>query len=201
LTVPAGLASAKPPATQAAAVHSAAKSTATAYTGESQPVWTGHPDSAQFAQRIDGRLTKARGAIQRMVQAHAPRTLENTLTPYDEALNQIDIAGSEAQLLENASPEASLRGAGETMGQVVSKYATELSLDHAVYEALQALDVSKADAETQFYVQRELRDFRLAGVDKDDSTRARIKAISDDLGKIGPEFSRNIPEDVRTIQA
>jgi thimet oligopeptidase len=184
----------------------AAKPTATpvkagAYSGESQPVWAGRPDSARFVRRIQGRLAQAREAVAKLVAVRDKRTLDNTLAPYDEALNQIDIAGSEAQLLENASPEASLRGSGEAMGQVVSKYATDLSLDRTVYEALKALDVSSADAETQFYVQRELRDFRLAGVDKDDSTRARIKAINDELVKTGQEFSRNIREDVRTIKA
>ncbi len=175
--------------------------TATASTDESQPVWTGRPDSSQFVQRIHGRLDHVHDAVARMTAVQGKRTLDNTLAPYDEALNQLDIAGSEAQLLENVFPDAPLRGAGEVMGQEVSKVATELSLDHAVYEALKALDSSAADAETRFYLQRELRDFRLAGVDKDDSTRARIKAINEELVKIGQEFSRNIREDVRTIQA
>jgi thimet oligopeptidase len=60
--------------------------------------------------------------------------------------------------------------------------------------------VSKAEAETQYYVQHELRDFRLAGVDKDEATRTRIKALRDTLVKIGQEFDKNIRSDVRTIK-
>ena len=166
----------------------------------SQPVLTGHPDSTQFVKRIEARLDRARAAIARLKAVQGPRTIDNTLAPYDEALNEIDVAGSEAQLLENVFPQASMRGAGEAMGQTVSAYGTELSLDKDVFAALKTMDVSTADAETQFYTQRELRDYHLAGVDKDDATRARIKTLSDEMVKTGQEFSRNIREDVRSIQ-
>ena len=195
-------------ATSPAAVKSHATRLATAqtlsipgFTGESAPVWSGTPDSAHFVSRIQDRLARARGLITQLKSVTGTRTLDNTLAPYDAALNQIDIAGSEAQLLENASSEAALRGAGESMGQVVSTYGTELSLDKGVFEAMKNLDISKADAETQFYVTRELRDFKLAGVDKDEKTRARIKELSDELVKVGQDFGRNIREDVRSIKA
>lgn len=73
------------------------------------------------------------------------------------------------------------------------------SLNRAVYDALSSLDVSKADAETRYYVQKTLRDFRLAGVDKDQATRTRIKALRDELVIIGQDFSRNIRDGKRTV--
>ena len=208
LALTAGAAMAAPAAApHTMAKHAGTKASAKAaraiagFTGESAPVWSGHPDSAKFVTRIQGRIDRAKGLIAKMTSAHGTRTLANTLSPYDEALNQLDVAGSEAQLLENAADEQSLRSVGETMGQVVSTYATDISLDRSVFEALKGLDISQADDETKFYVTRELRDFKLGGVDKDDSTRARLKALSDELVKIGQEFSRNIREDVRTIKA
>jgi len=188
---------AKPAAT--AAAKPAAHKPGT-FSGEWQPVLADHPDSAAFVKRIEGRIARSRQSIAKMVAVTGARTVDNTLQPYDDAVNQLDIAASEAQLLENASPEASLRGAGEAMGQVVSQVATDLSLNRDVYQALQGVDASQADAETQFYLKRELRDFRLAGVDKDDATRAKIKQLSDELVKTGQDFGRNIREDVRTIQ-
>ena len=50
--------------------------------------------------------------------------------------------------------------------QPVPTAPRDYTLDRAVYDALAALDVSKADADTRYYVTRTLRDFRLAGVDK-----------------------------------
>jgi thimet oligopeptidase len=85
------------------------------------------------------------------------------------------------------------------MSQEVAAYYTELSLNRKVYDALAALDVSKADGPTRFYVKRTLRDFRLSGVDKDDATRAKIKKVSDEVVAVGQEFGRNIREDKTTV--
>ena len=45
-----------------------------------------------------------------------------------------------------------------------------------------------------------LRDFKRAGVDRDEATRARIAELADRETVVGQEFSKNIREDVRTIQ-
>jgi len=163
------------------------------------PFWTGSPDSAVFEARLRKRLELAKASISKMLGAKAPRTIENTLVPYDEALRQLDMAGSQASLAENVMPDAATRNAAEKLSQDVAAYCTELSLNRKVYDALAALDVSKTDAATTFYVTRTLRDFRLAGVDKDDATRAKIKTVSDEVVAVGQEFSRNIREDKSTI--
>jgi len=56
------------------------------------------------------------------------------------------------------------------------------------------------DDATRWYLFRVLRDFRRAGVDKDPQTRARARALNEELVRIGQEFQRNIRDDVRSIQ-
>ena len=163
----------------------------------SAPFWTGMPNAARFAKIQSDRLAKARLAIDRLVAVKGPRTIANTLVPYDEVQTLLDAAGSQSGLMEEVHPDSALRAAAEKESQLVSALATEISLNRKVYDALAALDVSQADAETRFYVEHELRDFRLA---KDDATRAKIAALRDTLVKIGQEFDRNIRSDVRTIQ-
>ena len=164
------------------------------------PFWTGHPNAAQYTKLNQDRIANAKAEIAKMLAVKGKRTIENTLVPYDEASRWLDMTGSQAGLMENVSPDSLVREAAEKMGQDVSAYGTEISLNRAVYDALAAIDLSKADAETKYYVERELRDFRLAGVDKDEATRTKIKALRDELVKIGQEFSRNIRENVRTIE-
>jgi thimet oligopeptidase len=164
------------------------------------PFWTGSPSPAQFAKRQEERLAGARAAIGKMVAVKGARTIANTLAPYDEAQILLDAAGAQSSLMENVHPDSVMRTQAEELSQKVSALGTEISLDRRVYDALKALDVSKADPETRFYVERELRDFRLAGVDKDDATRAKVKALRDTLVKIGQEFDRNIRGDVKSIQ-
>ncbi|HEY0565744.1 MAG TPA: M3 family metallopeptidase, partial [Terriglobales bacterium] len=64
---------------------------------------------------------------------------------------------------------------------------------------LSALDVSKADAPTRYYVQRTLLEFKLAGVNRDADTRAKIRKLSDEVTKLALDFQRNTQDDVRKI--
>jgi thimet oligopeptidase len=93
-----------------------------------------------------------------------------------------------------------MRETAEKVSQKVSAFNTEVSLNHAVFEAIRGLDVSAGDAETKYYVTRLLRDFRLAGVDKDEATRQRIQALRDQLTELGQAFDRNIRTDLRSVK-
>jgi thimet oligopeptidase len=163
------------------------------------PFWTGKPDAATFLKGNEARIEMAKKSVAKMLAVKGKRTIENTLRPWDDASLYLDMAGSQASLIENVHPDSTLRTTAEELSQKVSAYATELSLDRRAYDALAAMDLTGADAETKFYVERELRDFRLAGVDKDDATRKKVKELRDELVKIGQEFDRNIRDDVRTI--
>jgi thimet oligopeptidase len=166
-----------------------------------EPFWTGHPNAAQYTKLNQERIANAKAEIAKMLAVKGKRTVENTLVPYDEAGRWLDMAGSQAGLMENVSPDSNVRAAAEKMGQDVSAYATEISLNRGVYDALSAIDLTGADDETRYYVQHDLRDFRLAGVDKDEATRKKIKELRDELVKIGQEWTRNIRDNVRTVKA
>jgi len=163
------------------------------------PFWTGKPDPATFTKIQDERLAKAQQTLDRMIAFKGKRTIENTLRPYDEVLTYLDAAGQQAGLIQEVHPDEAMRSTAEKVSQKVQAFLTDLSLNRAVYDALTSLDVKGADAETRYYVEKTLRDFRLAGVDKDEATRKRIKALRDELVLIGQEFSRNIRDDKRTV--
>jgi thimet oligopeptidase len=128
-----------------------------------------------------------------------PPSLERTLPAYDSAMRLLGDAAARASVCRNAHPHDKMRDAAETCEQELEALLTELSLDRGIYDALAAMDVSKADGATQHYVKKTLRDLRRAGVDKDDATRARIRQLRDELVRIGQEFGKNIIEDVRSV--
>jgi len=165
------------------------------------PFWTGQRDAASFTTLQEDRLTKAKESLDRMLAVTGKRTIENTLKPYDEMLTYLDAVANQASLIKEVHPDESVRTAAEKINQKAEAFNTEVSLNRAVYDALAALDLTRADAETRYYVERTLRDFRLAGVDKDEATRKRIKQLRDELVVIGQEFARNIRDDKRTVIA
>jgi len=176
-----------------------AKSSAVQMPDDGGPFWTGKPDAAQFKARQMRRVDLAKAQLAKVLAVKGKRTIENTLVPLDELSRQINMAATQAGLIEEVHPDSALRATSEEITQQISKFVTEVSLDRRVYEALKSLDVSAADAATRHYVTKSLRDFRLAGVDKDDATRARIKSLSEELVLVSQEFGRNIREDKRSI--
>lgn len=166
---------------------------------DDKPFLTGITSAEDFSRKQEEHLQEAQKALDALLAVRGKRTIENTLRPYDNIIVHLDAASNQASLMENVHPVEAMRSAGELFGQKVSAFAADLSLNRNIYEALEQMDITGADAKTQLYVEKTLRDFRLAGVDKDDSSRARIKVLRDELVLIGQEFAKNIREDVRTV--
>jgi thimet oligopeptidase len=164
------------------------------------PVWSAQPDAAAFGRQEDERLAAAQRAIDELRAVKGPRTIENTLVPYDEAQRQLGNADGLASLMENLHPDAAFRDRATAIDRKVSAAETDLQLDHGVYQALAALDLAGADAATRYYVERELRNYRLGGVNLNPAQRARLKVLQDELTAAGATFDRNIADDTRTVK-
>lgn len=152
-----------------------------------------------FAKEVQGSLDQAREALEKVLSVEGTRTIENTLEPYDMLLLHLDAAANMPGLLERVHPDPAVRKVAEQYTQEVDKFATELSLNRDVFEALQALQVDPSDKVTHHYVKNSIRDYKRAGVDKDEATRRRIQELNEELTLIGQEFGRNIQSDTRTI--
>ncbi len=105
-----------------------------------------------------------------------------------------------AGLFSEVHPERPVREAAEKVTQALSAFATELSLDQRVYRALGDVDAAPLSAPGRRYLEHALRDFRRAGVDKDEATRARLKALAEEAVLLGQTFDRAIREDVRQVK-
>ena len=145
-------------------------------------------------------IGRGKSLLQTVLRVKGRRTLENTLVPYNEILRAVAEIAQQGELVFNAHPEADVRDAGNRAYQAAMSFLTELNLNRPLYEAFEGLNVRGADAETRHAVFKILRDFRRSGVDKDDATRDRIKALNEEITSIGTEFDRNINEDVRSIE-
>jgi thimet oligopeptidase len=164
------------------------------------PLWSAKPDIAAFEKIENDRLAMAQRAIDQIVAAKGSRTIENTLVPYDEAIRQLNAASYFSILMQQVHPDVAFRDHATAMTTKVSGAQTALSLNRDVYQALASLDVSKADTATRYYIQRQLLEFRLAGVDKDDATREKLKKLQDQLTEDQSRFDRNISDDPRVVE-
>ncbi len=154
---------------------------------------------------VSARLAAHETALAALLAVEGPRTPENTLRLYDAAAEQLSLAGSQAGILNSVAAEKGLRDQAQQEAQRVAMAATALNLNRQVYDALAEMSAAMsrdgASPATRHYVNRTLLQYRLAGVDKDQATRDRLQALHEKATRLSLEFSRNIQEGAKNIEA
>ena len=117
------------------------------------PLWSAKPDVTAFEKIENTRLEAAQHAIDQVLAVTESRTIENTLVPYDEAIQQLNAAIYFSSLMQQVHPDVVFRDHATAMTTKVSSSQTALSLNRDVYRALTSLDLSKTDPATRYYVQ------------------------------------------------
>ncbi len=162
---------------------------------------SGGADSAEaLTAWVSARLAAHEAALAALLAVEGPRTPENSLRLYDAAIEQLSLAGAQAGVLNSVAAASAVRDQAQMEAQRVAMAGSALSLNRAVYDALSAIDLTGVNAATKHYVDRTLLGYRLAGVDKDEATRARLQALHEKSTRIALEFSRNIQEGGKTIE-
>lgn len=162
--------------------------------------WEAGDDPAALDAWVHRHMRQADADVARLVAVKGAHTAANTLRAYDDANNELYLAQAQAQVLYGVGASKALRDKAQALTQEASDAATALSLNQPVYRALAAVP-RPADAATRYYLEHTLLEYRLAGVDRDDATRAKIKALQDRITELGLNFERAVHDDVRTVVA
>ncbi|SEM40185.1 thimet oligopeptidase [Stigmatella aurantiaca] len=158
---------------------------------------TGTP--AAFTAACTADIERAHGQVASLKKLDVKAQGAAVLAAYDEATASLINAASRSSLAREVHPDAAMRDAARACEQQVDAANVEISQDRGVYDALAAVDLAREDDATRYWMQRTLLDFRRAGVDRDEATRTKVKALNEEILKLGQEFGKNISEDVRTV--
>jgi thimet oligopeptidase len=174
-----------------------------ASTGSALHVWEagGAASAEALTDWVSTRLAAHEAALAKLIAVEGPRTPQNSLALYDEAILQLNLAGAQAGILNSVATDKAVRDQAQMEAQRVAMAGSMLSLNRKVYNALVAMDLDGASPATQHYVERTLLGYRLSGVDKDQPTRERLQALHERATRLSLEFSRNIQEGGKTIEA
>jgi thimet oligopeptidase len=162
----------------------------------------GGAESAEaLAAWVGARLAAHEAALAALLAVEGPRTTENSLRLYDVAIEHLTLAGAQAGVLNSVAADKAVRDQAQLEAQRISMAGSALSLNRQVYDALSAIDLTGASPATQHFVQRTLLGYRLAGVDKDQATRDHLQSLHEKATHLSLDFSRNIQEGGKTIEA
>ena len=123
-----------------------------------------------------------------------PRRCWNELT-----LALLD-AATAASLLAHSHPDPVVRDRAESAAQQAAALGNEVRQDRRIYDALSGVDAGTLDDAAARALVMSLRDFRRAGVDRDETTRERLRELADRDKELSQAFERNVSEDVRELR-
>jgi len=170
-------------------------------TSEAVPEAAPPSDVAQaYRERCETALASAEEMLSALEAPRDEYTLVTVFEPFNELTRQIDNNMYDAQLMFYAHPDADLRAAAGECDQKFQALNTRLFLSGPVFEAFSGVDVSDEDAETRYFAEKQLIQFKLNGVSRDEATRERIRQVSDEIVALENDFAANIAGDVRSVK-
>jgi thimet oligopeptidase len=149
--------------------------------------------------RVEDNLAEAK-RLREQIKTDPPPTAIDVLELWNDLHVALGNAYGSAGLLQQVHPDQSIRTQSEAAEQDLHRFSTDLGMDREVYDVLAGLDATTVDADAARLLHLSLRDFRRAGVDRDEQTRARLTTLNEKETLLAQEFSKNIRDDVRVTR-
>ncbi len=149
-------------------------------------------------QLCDDNIEQARQRVADL-KLLSPSDPAAVLATWNDVGIALRAASSAAGLVSQVHPIEQIRTQAEAAQQAASKLGTDINLDRDVFDLLSAIDTQSLDEAARRVLEHTLRDFRRAGVNQDEATRDRLRALSEEETLLGQEFSKNVRDSVGTV--
>ena len=152
-----------------------------------------------IAQLCESIVSKANADFTALETSTGTATLENVAGAFDNIIDDM-MPIRHMWYIRSVHPDESIRNAATECTQKQSDFFTQVGLSKGYYERVAAIDTNSLPELEKYMIEESLAGFRRAGVDKDEATREKIRAMQQEITKIGNEFNKNIREDVRYVE-
>jgi thimet oligopeptidase len=153
------------------------------------------PASAEvFATRCDSAISLVNDMIGTLETRTSPASAADLV--YLDTLTAVgvSIGSGEASIVSETNPDPAIRKSGEECIRKFSDVFSNISLSRPIYDRLVSIDPAGLSESEATVLKRNLRDYRRSGVDKDEATRNKVRALNTELSEISLEFNRNLRE-------
>lgn len=148
-------------------------------------------DASTMTAQCDAGLDRIAAQRAALEGETGPAAVETTFRRYDDLILTAFSLSNDAMLIGNAHRDGAVRQAGLICAQRVGDATSAINLSRPIYDRLSAIDAA-SDPQAAFYLQRTLRAYRDAGVDRDDATRAQILRLQEGITSATLAFQDNI---------
>ena len=145
---------------------------------------------------IDELLTAGRQLVEELLESNSIYTWKNLVEPLEAMDDRISRAWSPVSHMNSVVNSDELRAAYNSCLPILSEYGTELGQHEGLYRAYRQIadgaEYRHLDTAQKKIIDNALRDFRLSGIELDQSARDRYKAIMQELSKLTSKYSDNV---------
>ena len=145
---------------------------------------------------IDSLLAEGRALIESLATSNVAPTWENFALKLEDLSEKISRAWSQVGHMNAVVNSPELREAYNENLAKLTDYSSDMSQDERLYAKYKAIQASAAFASLtptqQTIINHEVRDFKLGGAELPAEQKARFKAVSEELSKLGSKFEENI---------
>ena len=149
-------------------------------------------------ERVEQQLAEARRLVVELRSGEDQRSTA-TMASWNALAVALRNAADVSAVMVAVHPEAEVRDRAERGEQDVTALLTEIGMDRAVYDRLAGVAPEELDDGGRRVLALALRDFRRAGVDRDETARARLVELSVRETTLSQTFMRNVQESATSI--
>ena len=151
---------------------------------------------ADVTPAIDQLLTACRSVIERVTEPATPADWNPVVQAVEHHTQPLVRAWAAVSHLNAVADCPPLRAQYNANLPKLTQFWTELSQNLALYEKYRAIaarpQFGEWTAARRRTIENELRDFRLSGAELDDASKARFKAVEEELASLASRFEDNV---------
>lgn len=145
---------------------------------------------------VDSLLTEGRALVESLATSAEAPTWDNFALKLEDHSEKISRAWSQVGHMNALVNSPELREAYNENLAKLTDYGSDMSQDERLYAKYKAIQASPAFTNLtqtqQTIINHEVRDFKLGGAELPEAQKARFKAVSEELSKLGSKFEENI---------
>ena len=157
-------------------------------------------DAAQYNALCDKAMQKAEADFAALETDTGPATLESVIGKFDDITYDLQVI-RQSWYMKAVHPDEAVRDAATKCSERYSDFSSQVGLSRGYFERLAAIDMQGLSDTERYMLEQSIKAFTRVGVDKDQATRDKIRALRKEITEIGNQFNKNIQEDVRYVDA
>lgn len=156
-------------------------------------------DKGAIDARCQAALDLGNKAKTALEARKGPASVKGDFQAYDTLNLVVGDASNEMYLVSETNTSKDVRDAAEACLPKLSDLGTAISLSRPIYDRLVAIPTKGLDQKTAYTIGKTLTQYKLAGVDKDAATRAKVAELQKAITTTGLKFDANIRDDTGDI--